>query len=192
MSHIFVISGPSGVGKSSIAQAILEKYKGRITYSISMTTRKIRYGEEDGREYIFTTVDDFERLIKEDAFIEYAKVHDNYYGTLKSQIDDAFEKGLAMLLDVDTKGALNIKSKYPEAVLMFIVPPCIEELKLRLFKRHTDAPEVIERRIHNAIAEIEKSAQYDYVVKNEDLQKAIHECTEIMEKHFPFVERRPS
>ncbi len=189
MSHIFVISGPSGVGKSSIAQAILEKYTGRITYSISMTTRGIRHGEEDGREYIFTTVADFERRIAEDAFIEHAKVHDNYYGTLKSQIDDAFKSGLAILLDVDTKGALNIKSKYPEAVLMFIVPPCIEELKRRLFKRHTDAPEVIERRINNAIAEIEKSTQYDYVVKNEELEQAISECSQIMEKHFPFVER---
>lgn len=189
MKHIFVISGPSGVGKSSIAQAILKKYKGRITYSISMTTRKIRDGEEDGREYIFTTVDHFERLIKEDAFIEYARVHDNYYGTLKSQIDDSFKKGIAILLDVDTRGALNIKTRYPESVLMFIVPPCIEELKRRLFKRHTDAPEVIERRINNAMAEIEKSTQYDYVVKNEELEQAIRECTEIMEKHFPFVER---
>lgn len=190
MSHVFVISGPSGVGKSSISQELLNKYSGSMTYSISMTTRKIRYGEVDGREYIFTTVSEFERLIAEDAFVEYAKVHDNYYGTLRSQIDDAFKNGMAIMLDVDTRGALNIKSRYPDSTLIFIAPPCIEELKARLFKRHTDTPEVIEKRIKNAVAELEQSPKYDYIVKNEDLQKAVAECSSIIERHYPDIARR--
>lgn len=183
MNHIFVVSGPSGVGKSTIARAILDKYSGSMVYSISMTTRKIRYGETHGVEYFFTTCEEFEKLLKEDAFIEHAKVHDNYYGTQRSQIDGAFKKGMDILLDVDTRGALNIKGKYPDAVLMFIAPPSIEELQARLFKRHTDTPEVIDRRVHNAMREIEMSVNYDYVVKNSVLEEAVGECFEIIEWH---------
>ncbi|MEZ7891908.1 MAG: guanylate kinase [Candidatus Wallbacteria bacterium] len=184
MNHIFVISGPSGVGKSTIAHAILEKYEGKMTYSISMTTRKIREGEVNGREYIFTDIKNFEDLIKQDAFIEYAKVHDNYYGTLKSQINEVINSGINILLDVDTRGAINIKQQFGDkSVLIFIAPPSIDELKRRLFKRHTDSEEVIEKRIHNAIAEIEKSSKYDYIVKNNDLDQAISECINIIENH---------
>ena len=183
MNYIFVVSGPSGVGKSTIAGTILKKYSGSMTYSISMTTRKIRYGETPGVEYYFTTVEEFEKLIAEDAFIEYAKVHDNYYGTLRSQIGAAFDRGLDILLDVDTRGAVNIKSNYPDAVLIFIAPPSIEELQTRLFKRHTDTPEVIEKRVHNALREMQMSANYDYIVKNSILEQAVNDCFDIIEWH---------
>ncbi len=178
---LFVISGPSGAGKSTIAHAILDKFKDGMIYSISMTTRPMRYGEKDGREYIFTSTEEFEKLITQNAFIEYAKVHDNYYGTLRSQIKSALDKGINILLDIDTRGAQNIKKNYPDAVLIFIAPPSIEELKQRLFKRHTDSKEVIEKRIHNAIKEIEMSANYDYIVKNIDLEQAVGECENIIE-----------
>lgn len=184
MARLYVVSGPSGVGKSTIAHAILDKFKDSIIYSISMTTRHIREGELDGREYIFTTVAEFEKLIAEGAFIEHAKVHDNYYGTLRSQIESALAKGINVLLDIDTKGAQNIKKNYHDAVLIFIAPPSIEELRQRLLKRHTDSVEVIEKRIHNAIQEIEMSTTYDYIVKNIDLEQAVGECEGIIEDHM--------
>jgi len=184
MAGLYVISGPSGVGKSTIAHAILDKFKDTMTYSISMTTRPIRYGEVEGREYIFTTVEKFEKLISQNAFIEHAKVHDNYYGTLREQIENALAKGINILLDIDTRGARNIKDNYADAVLIFIAPPSIEELKQRLFKRHTDSEEVIEKRIHNAIKEIEMSSSYDYIVNNIDLDQAVGKCEEIIENNM--------
>lgn len=184
MAGLYVISGPSGVGKSTIAHAILDKFKDTMTYSISMTTRPIRYGETEGREYIFTSIEEFEKLIEQNAFIEHAKVHDNYYGTLREQIEKALAKGINILLDIDTRGARNIKNNYPDAVLIFIAPPSIEELRQRLFKRHTDSGEVIEKRIHNAIKEIEMSSSYDHIVKNIDLDQAVGECEEIIENNM--------
>lgn len=183
-AKLFVISGPSGVGKSTIAHALLEKFKDTLVYSVSMTTRKMREGEVDGREYIFTDVANFERLIKENAFLEYAKVHDNYYGTLRSQVEAALNANKSILLDIDTCGAQNIKKNFKDAVLIFITPPSIEELRNRLLKRHTDELLVIEKRIQNAIKEIEMSSKYDYIVKNIDIDKAILECENIINQHL--------
>ena len=173
-----VMSAPSGCGKSTLIDMILQEYCD-IVYSISCTTRAPRGEEEDGLDYHFKTKERFEELIKEDAFIEYAKVHDNYYGTLKAPIQEVLAEGNSMILDIDVQGAAKVREfvrNLPNTdpmkigyVDIFINPPSMEELRRRLEGRGTDAPAVIEKRLANAEGEMARANEYMYRVTNDDL-----------------------
>ena len=173
-----VLSAPSGCGKSTLIDMLLQEYSD-LVYSISCTTRPPRGEEEDGIDYHFKTKARFEELIAENAFIEYAKVHDNYYGTLKSPIEEVLAEGNSMILDIDVQGAAKVRN-YVRAlpntdpmkigyVDIFINPPSMEELRARLEGRGTDAPSVIEKRLANAEGEMARAGEYMFQVTNDDL-----------------------
>ena len=173
-----VMSAPSGCGKSTLIDMLLQEYPD-LVYSISCTTRQPRGEEEDGLDYHFKTKARFEELIRENAFIEYAKVHDNYYGTLKAPIEEVLAEGNSMVLDIDVQGAAKVRDyvrKLPNTdalkigyVDIFINPPSMEELRTRLERRGTDAPAVIERRLANAEGEMARAGEYMFQVTNDDL-----------------------
>src|SRR5574344_2677932 len=172
------MSAPSGCGKSTLIDMLLQEYSD-IVYSISCTTREPRGEEEDGLHYHFKTKERFEERIRDNAFIEYAKVHDNYYGTLKAPIVEVLAEGSSMILDIDVQGAAKVREyvrKLPNTdpmkigyVDIFINPPAMEELRRRLEGRSTDAPEVIEKRLANAEGEMSRASEYMYQVTNDDL-----------------------
>ena len=173
-----VMSAPSGCGKSTLIDMLLQEYCD-IVYSISCTTRAPRGEEEDGLDYHFKTKARFEELIRENAFIEYAKVHDNYYGTLKQPIVEVLAEGNSMILDIDVQGAAKVRDyvrNLPNTdplkigyVDIFINPPSMEELRARLEGRGTDAPDVIEKRMANAAGEMARAGEYMFQVTNDDL-----------------------
>lgn len=175
---ILIVSGPSGSGKSTLCRKVFEEFDG-IEFSVSCTTRPPRTGETDGVEYYFRSREEFEELIRRDAFIEHATVHGNYYGTLKSEILDRIEKGTDVLLDIDVQGALAIKKLAQENPLaarclesVFVAPPDYAELERRLRGRATDAEDVIARRLANAKKEMSYWNEYKYVIVNDDLAAA--------------------
>ena len=173
-----VMSAPSGCGKSTLIDMLLQEYHD-IVYSISCTTREPRGEEEDGLDYHFLAKERFEQLIKENAFLEYAKVHDNYYGTLKAPIVEVLAKGNSMILDIDVQGAAKVRDyvrSLPNTdplkigyVDIFINPPSLEELRERLEHRGTDSRAVIEKRLHNAEGEMSRAGEYMFQVTNDDL-----------------------
>ena len=173
-----VLSAPSGCGKSTLIDMILQEYCD-IVYSISCTTRAPRGEEEDGLDYHFKSKERFEELIRENAFIEYANVHGNYYGTLKAPIEEVLAEGNSTILDIDVQGAAKVREyvrRLPNTdpmkigyVDIFINPPSLEELRDRLVGRGTDSPEVIERRLENAEGEMARAGEYMFQVTNDDL-----------------------
>lgn len=179
--RLFVISGPSGSGKSTICRKIVDNNK-NVVLSISATTRKPREQEKDGINYFFLTKEEFEQKIKENAFYEYALVFNNYYGTLKEKIDDKLKAGLDVILEIDVQGAMQMKEQNDDIVMIFIMPPSKEELLNRLTGRKTENSAEIELRTAIAIEEMEKKDEYDHIVVNDDLEKAIKEVEEIINK----------
>ena len=185
-----VLSAPSGCGKSTLIDMLLQEYSD-FCYSISCTTRDPRGEEEDGLDYHFKTKERFEELIKEGAFIEYAKVHDNYYGTLKAPIQEVLAEGNSMILDIDVQGAAKVREyvrNLPNTdpmkigyVDIFINPPSMEELRRRLEGRGTDAPEVIEKRLANAEGEMSRASEYMYQVTNDDLAIAYKRLCDLVD-----------
>jgi len=181
---LFVFAAPSGTGKTSIYKEIL-KDNPEIDFSVSATTRKKREGEKDGIDYFFLEKEDFIKRVERGEFVEYEKIFDdNYYGTLKSYIDKKISEGKDVIFDLDVKGAISIKRIYKEkAVLIFIKPPNKEVIKQRLLNRGTESIEVIERRLASFDFEMEKIKEFNYVVVNDDLNKAIKEVQEIINKY---------
>ncbi len=177
---LVVLSGPSGVGKGTIAKQLVERNKD-ISLSISCTTRKPRDGEVDGREYFFIEKEKFLSKIETDGFLEFSNHFENYYGTPKDFVLDKLVKN-DVLLEIDVNGGLNVKKSYPDAVLIMITPPSIEELEKRLIKRNTESIEKIKLRMQRIDYELEKSNLYDYTVVNDDLGKAIEEVEQIINK----------
>ena len=185
-----VMSAPSGCGKSTLIDMLLQEYHD-IVYSISCTTRAPRGEEEDGLDYHFLTRARFEELIAANAFIEYTKVHDNYYGTLKSPIEEVLAEGNSMILDIDVQGAAKVRDyvqKLPNNdplkigyVDVFILPPSMEELRRRLEGRGTDAPAVIEKRLANAEGEIARADEYMFKVTNDDLSMAYKRLCDLID-----------
>jgi len=175
---LFVLSGPSGAGKGTICKEILKQCD--IALSISMTTRAPRTGEQNGRDYFFVTADEFREHIDNDNLLEYAVVFENMYGTPKSAVLRQLERGQNVLLEIDVQGALKVKKAMPEAILIFILPPDMKILRERLTNRATDAPEVIERRLNEAINEIRLLGEYDYYIVNDDLETAVEDALAVI------------
>ncbi len=175
---LIIVSGPSGSGKSTITKIVKEKLN--IPLSISATTRKPREGEIEGKDYYFLTEEEFKKKIAEDEFYEYAKVHGNYYGTLKKTVEDNLNKGLNVILEIDVQGALIAKEKNKDAILVFFRTENLEILEERLKNRKTDSEEVIRLRMENALAELKYEEKYDYTIVNKDIEKSVQKLTEII------------
>ena len=171
--RVLVVSGPSGCGKSTLCRRLLEDE--RVEFSVSATTRPIRKGEVDGRDYHFLSVPEFRARLGAGAFIEHAEVYGNLYGTLRAPIDASVAAGRVYLIEIDVQGALQLMGLGVEATSVFIAPPSAEILRARLVGRGTDAPEVIERRLKKAAGEMEERHRYDHVIVNEDLDTAFAE-----------------
>ncbi len=175
-----VVSGFSGAGKGTLMKALLEKYD-NYALSISATTRNPREGEVHGREYFFLTVEEFEDLIENDQLIEHARYVSNYYGTPRSYVEEKMAEGKDVILEIEIQGALKVKEKFPETLLVFVVPPSAEELKRRLIGRGTETMEVIEQRMKRATEEAEEMESYDYILVNDDLNKAVEDLHNLIQ-----------
>ncbi|KAK6872439.1 Guanylate kinase [Candida tropicalis] len=169
-----VISGPSGTGKSTLLKKLFAEYPGRFGFSVSNTTRKPRPGEVDGKDYNFSSVEEFKQLIEEEKFIEWAQFSGNYYGTTVKAVKDVAEQGRTCLLDIDMQGVKSVKKTDLNARYLFISPPSIEELRTRLTGRGTETDESLEKRIAAASAEMEyaETGAHDQIIVNDDLEKA--------------------
>lgn len=177
---LIVISGFSGAGKGTLVKALLQKYDD-YALSISMTTRAPRPGERDGVEYFFSTREEFEKTIAEDGLVEYATYCDNYYGTPKAYVEEQLSIGKNVILEIEIQGALKIKEKFPESLLIFITPPNAAELKRRLEGRGTETPEVIAKRLARACEESEGVEAYDYIVVNDILEECVENVHELVD-----------
>ncbi len=172
---LFVVSGPSGCGKSTLCSILTRDPELNLGLVVSHTSRPIRKTEENGREYYFLSAQEFEKKKNEGFFLESAQVHGNFYGTPRDQVENFLKAGLTVLLEIDVQGGLQVRQNFPEAVLVFVSPPTFETLKERLYGRGTDAADVIEKRIHNAIEELQQIPKYDYLVLNDQLDAAVED-----------------
>ncbi len=177
---LIVISGFSGAGKGTLVKALIKKYH-NYALSVSMTTRKPREGERDGVEDFFTDTEGFEETIRQGGLIEYAQYCGNYYGTPKDYVERQLQAGNNVILEIEIQGALKIKEKFPESLLIFVTPPGAEELKRRLVSRGTESEEVIAKRLARASEESEGIEAYDYIVVNDDLGTCVEEVHQLVE-----------
>ena len=175
----FIVSGPSGVGKSTVLSVLLERQKD-IYFSVSATTREPRSGEENGKQYHFINADVFRKMIEEDEFLEYAEYVGNFYGTPKKYVDAAMAMGQDVILDIEIQGALQVHAKRPDTVRIFIAPPSWAELQRRLTSRGTDSDEVIQKRLLRAKVEVQTAYTYDYFVINDTVESAVEEIRAII------------
>ena len=179
MGKLYVISGSSGVGKGTLLKMFLNKHP-EFKLSVSCTTRQPREGEIHGKNYFFVSQEEFNKLIENSEFLEWAEFSGNMYGTQKAYVEEKLAEGKNMILELDTVGALNVKKTMPQACLIFILPPSFEELEARLRGRHTESEEAIQKRLNSVKTEIERSEQFDYKVVNDDLNNALKELEVIM------------
>ena len=177
---LLVLSGPSGTGKGTVCKVVRDSLGDNLAYSISATTRKPRTGEEHGREYFFFSKEEFEELRDQNGFLEWAQVYDNYYGTPRAFVEEVLASGRDCILEIDPQGALQVRKATDEAVLVFIAPPSLEELRSRLTGRGTEAPEEVEKRLSCAEAELGYSNQYDYLIVNDEVEKAADKMKAIL------------
>ena len=183
-----VISGFSGAGKGTVTRKILEQYD-NYALSISATTRDPREGEENGREYFFKTKEEFEKMIAQDELIEYARYVNHYYGTPRSYVEEQLENGKDVILEIEIQGALKVKEKFPDTLLVFITPPSAKELRRRLIGRGTESMEVIEQRLARAKEEAEGIDDYDCLIVNDDLESCVDELHSVIQNEKKKVAR---
>lgn len=176
---LFVISGCSGVGKGTLLKVFLEKNP-QIELSISATTRKPRPGEVDGVNYFFLTKEEFETAVKNNEFLEWAEFNGNFYGTKEAYVEKKLNEGKNVILEIETRGAFQIKEKKTDVVLIFILPPSLDELEHRLRGRNTEDEAAIQNRLHEAYRELECSKKYDYCIVNDDLNQAVKELEDVI------------
>lgn len=184
-----MVSGFSGAGKGTIMKELLKQHPDTYALSISATTRNPRPGETDGVEYFFRTREEFEQMIAEDALIEYAQYVGNYYGTPKAYVEEQLLAGKNVILEIEIQGALKVKEKFPETLLLFVTPPSAEELKNRLVGRGTETMDVVMSRLNRANEEAEGIEQYDYLVINDVLEDAVEEVHQIIQNEHYRVSR---
>lgn len=186
---LVVVSGFSGAGKGTLMKRLMEKYD-NYALSVSATTRDPRPGEEHGREYFFHTKKEFEELILEDALIEYAQYVDNYYGTPKAYVEKQLNMGKDVILEIEIQGALKVKKKMPNTLLLFVTPPNAEELKHRLVNRGTESMDVIESRLSRASEEAKGMSEYDYILINDVIEDCVDNMHNIIQSQHDAVKNR--
>ena len=177
--NLYVVAAPSGAGKSSLVKALME-LDSRVEHSVSHTTRSPRGQEFHGREYFFVSDGEFDAMVQANAFLEWAHVHGNRYGTSKATIEERIAKGLDVILEIDFQGAIQIKKIFSNAVLIFILPPSWDELRSRLLRRGEDSPEVVEIRLQNAAQEMAQAHEFDFVIINQLFDKALFDLKAIV------------
>ena len=188
---LIVFSGPSGVGKGTVRREIFENSDNQFQYSVSMTTRAQRPGEVDGVDYFFRTREEFEDLIRQGQMLEYAEYVGNYYGTPLTYVNETLDKGIDVFLEIEVQGALQVKKKYNDAVLIFTMPPTLTELRRRLEFRGTETKEVIDARINRAEEELEFLPDYDYIVINDTVDEAVKDVDCIVKAERMKCSRNP-
>ncbi|MFP7477696.1 guanylate kinase [Terribacillus sp. 179-K 1B1 HS] len=185
---LFILSGPSGVGKGTVRKALFEQDT-HLRYSISMTTRNMRPGEQDGVDYFYKSKEEFEHLIGQNKLLEYASYVDNYYGTPRDYVEETLEAGHDVFLEIEVQGALQVKENFPQGVFIFLIPPSLEELKNRIVGRGTETPDLVKNRLNAARDEIEMMDAYDYVVVNDQLDHAVSKIQSIVQSEHCKRER---
>ena len=186
---LIVLSGFSGSGKGTIMKELMKQHSDVYALSISATTRAPRVGETDGIEYFFKTKEQFEEMIKNEELIEYAQYVEHYYGTPKAYVTEQLEAGKDVILEIEIQGALKVKEKFPDTLLLFVMPPSASELKERLVGRGTEKMSVIESRLHRAVEEAEGIENYDYLVINDKLEECVEQVHSIIENEHVKVSR---
>lgn len=187
---LLVLSGPSGTGKGTICKELLQNYP-QLHYSVSVTTRPPRIGEVEGVNYWFVSEAQFHDMVKNDELLEWAEVYGKYYGTPRRYVADLLRNGHDVILEIDIQGALQVKEKFPEGVYVFIVPPSLEELTTRINRRGTDTLEAIQRRLSCARQELSMITNYQYVVMNDEVARAVRQIAAILEAEKCLVSRNP-
>ncbi|EKB58007.1 guanylate kinase [Falseniella ignava] len=186
---LIVLSGPSGVGKGTVRAAVFKDNQYNYTYSISATTRKIRPGEVDGKDYYFMSREEFEGLIEQGALLEYTQYVGNYYGTPIQPIEEHLSKGHDVFLEIEVQGAMKVRERMPEGIFIFLAPPNISELESRIVGRGTDKQDIIYERMQKAREEIEMMKHYDFVVVNDQVENAVQKINAIIQSEHLRVER---
>ena len=176
---LFILSGPSGVGKGTVRQRLFEQ-ETHLKYSVSATTREKRAGEQEGIDYFYTTKEQFEAMIQNGELLEHAQYVENYYGTPRAYVEEQLEKGNDVFLEIEVQGALQVKENFPEGVFIFLFPPSLEELKNRIIGRGTESDELVRNRLKEAEKEISMMSEYDYVVVNDDVDQAVQKIKAVI------------
>lgn len=187
---LIVVSGPSGAGKGTLCKALLSRTE-NLVYSVSATTRPPREGEIEGQNYYFVDLPKFRNMIDGNSFLEWAVVYGNYYGTPKKPVLEKLEQGVDVLLEIDIQGAMKVKKEYSDGVFIFVMPPSIEELKRRIENRGTETQQDMFRRLNSACEELRHVSEYDYVVVNDDVEKAVSKLEAILVAEKCRIKRNP-
>ncbi len=182
LGKLFVVSAPSGAGKTSLVRALVAQ-RPNLAVSVSHTTRRARANEVEGREYFFVTCEEFQRLVRADAFLEHAQVFGNFYGTGAAQVREHLMAGRDVLLEIDWQGARQVRRALPECVSVFILPPSRSALEERLHARRTDSPETIAHRLREAVDDMAHYSEFDYVIVNDRFEQALSELTAVLDNH---------
>ncbi|MBR3036826.1 MAG: guanylate kinase [Lachnospiraceae bacterium] len=185
-----VISGFSGVGKGTLVRELLSRYPDQYVLSISATSRAPRTGEQEGVHYFYKTREEFMELIRQDAFLEYANYNGNFYGTPRKFVEEQLAAGKNVILEIEVQGGFQIKARFPETVLLYVIPPSAEELVKRLKNRNTETNEEIRRRLERAVIEADAITQYDYVVINDDFETCLNEMHETIKTKQASIDKR--